>query len=104
LNFVLVDLWDGSPAQVRAFETSAGISQSVLTYGGKTSGVAGTFAATLDHFFVIDGEGIIRYEYARRDGYPALRPDELRPVVDAALADTVPLAFTSFGSIKSLYR
>ena len=86
LRFVVIDLWDGTPAQVQAFETSAGIDQSVLTYGGRTSGVAGSFAAAIDHFFVVDGEGVIRYEYARRDGFPAWRPDDLRPVVEDALA------------------
>ena len=104
LRFVLIDLWDGTPAQVRAFETSAGITHSVLTYGGKTSGVAGSFAAELDHFFVVDGEGIIRYEYARSDGFPAWRPDDLRPAVEAALDASVPNSSANFGAIKALYR
>ena len=101
---MLVDLWDGSAAQVQAFEMSAGVDQSVLLHGGKTSGVARTFAADLDHVFIIDGTGIIRYEYARIDGYPAWRPDDLRPIVEAALESSVPAAGASFGAIKALYR
>ncbi|RKZ14935.1 hypothetical protein DRQ50_08210 [bacterium] len=80
------------------------MDQSVLLYGGKTSGVARTLDANVDHIFVIDGTGIIRYEFSRADGFPALRPDDVRPTLDQALAGSVPAEDTSFGAIKALYR
>ena len=100
---MVIDLWDGNATQVQAFEAGAGLSQPVLM-NGRTSGVAHSFAATLDHFFVVGGDGIIRYQYARVDGFPAWRPADVRLAVDAALADLVPLSSRTWGAVKGLYH
>ncbi len=100
----MIDLWDGTASQVQGFEYLAGLSQPVLLNGGRNSGVARSFAATIDHFFVVGGDGIIDYEYARVDGFPAWRPDDVRVAVDEALTDLVPTANQTWGAVKALFR
>lgn len=63
-----------------------------------------TVSSSATAAFVVGGDGIIRHEYARVDGSPAWRPEDVRLAVDAALADLVPLASHTWGAVKRLYR
>jgi hypothetical protein len=52
------------------------------------NGIGQDYDTSYDAFFVIDGNGIIRYRRGLPDGgQPTWRPDEVGPVVDQALAN-----------------
>lgn len=54
------------------------------------AGVGSDYATTFEAFFVVDAEGIIRYRRTEAEGgFPAWRPEEMGPVVDALLADLI---------------
>lgn len=103
----MVDIWDGSVAQCRFFEQQAGLSQPMLMLGGRTTGTARSFDAELEHYFVIDGSGVILYERNRADGatdnLPPWREDEIGAAIDAALT-ALPARETTFDGLKALYR
>jgi len=107
LRWVVVDIWDGTADQCGIFENNAGLSQPMLMNGGHTTGTAGTFDASLEHYFVIDGQGIIRYERNRADGatdgLPPWRPETIGAIIDEALA-ALPVTPQSLGSVKALWR
>ena len=107
LRWVVVDIWDGTAGQCEIFEANAGLSQPMLMNGGRTTGTARLFDAGLEHYFVIDGGGIIRYERNRLDGatdaLPPWREDEIGAAIDAALA-ALPVTAASFGAVKALWR
>ncbi len=106
LRWIVVDIWDGLAVQCQFFEQQAGLSEPMLMNGGRTSQTVGLFDAELEHYFVIDGEGIIRYERNRADGaqdnLEPWRPDEIGAAIDAALA--LPAEKESFGALKALWR
>ncbi len=81
-----IDFWDGSSSQVESFRTNAGISYPALTLGS-TNGVGTDYAVGYDAFFVVDGSGVIQYRRHISQGPPAWRPEEVGPIVDAALGD-----------------
>lgn len=107
LRWIVIDIWDGTAAECGIFENNAGLSQPMLMNGGRTTGVARSFDAGLEHYFVIDGEGIIRYERNRadgaNDGLPPWRPETIGDTVDEALA-ALPVTGKSWGSVKALWR
>jgi hypothetical protein len=83
-----LDLWNGTPAQCEGFRAQTGISYPILTLAGAAN-IGGLYSTGIDAFFVVDGDGIIRYR--RTDG--SWLPSEMRPVVDQALdALLVPVA------------
>ncbi len=106
-RWIVIDIWDGTAEQCAIFENAAGLSDPMLMNGGRTTGVARSFDAELEHYFVIDGAGIIQYERNRADGatdnLPPWRPDEIGAAIDAALA-AVPTASYSFSGVKALFR
>jgi hypothetical protein len=107
LRWIVIDIWDGTADQCAVFELNAGLSDPMLMNGGRTTGTARLFDADLEHYFVIDGQGIIRYERNRADGatdgLPPWRPEVIGDVVDEALA-ALPVTARSFGAVKALWR
>ncbi len=79
-----IDLWDGSDAQVEDFRSDAGITYPALTMG-TTNGIGTSYAVGFDAFFVVDGSGVIQYRRHITEGSPAWRPEDVGPIVDAAL-------------------
>ncbi len=53
------------------------------------NGVGTDYDTSYDAFFVVDGEGIIRYRRNNWQGLPTWREAEVRPVVDQVLAELV---------------
>ena len=106
-RWLVIDIWDGTAAECGIFENTAGLSQPMLMNGGRTTGTAASFDAGIDHYFVVDGAGIIQYERNRADGaddgLPPWRPVEIGAIVDEALA-ALPVTSHSFGSVKALWR
>ena len=86
-----LDFWNGSPTQCETFRSNAGITYPVLMRAG-TYGIGTLFATSYDAFFVVDGDGVIRYRRALPQGAPAWRPAEVGPAVDAAIADLLAAA------------
>lgn len=103
----MVDIWDGSTAQCEFFEQQAGLGQPMLMMGGRTTGTARRFDAAIEHYFVIDGSGVILYERNRADGatdnLPPWREDEIAAAIDAALL-ALPTREETFASVKALWR
>lgn len=103
----MIDLWDGSAQQCRFFEQEAGLSQPMLIHGGRTTGTARLFDAQIEHYFVIDGGGVILYERNRADagivGRSAWSEDEIGAAIDAALT-ALPVRDETFGAVKALWR
>ena len=86
LKFFALDLWNGSAIQCEAFRSNAGISYPCLMQAG-TNGIGLSYDTSWDAFFVIDGEGTIRYRRVNSQGPPTWRPDEVGLIVDQALAE-----------------
>lgn len=107
LRWIVIDIWDGTAQQCGIFETNAGLSEPMLMNGGRHSGIARSYDAEIEHYFVIDGEGIIRYERNRADGgtdaLPPWRPEAIGQIIDEALA-VVPTESHSFNWVKALFR
>jgi hypothetical protein len=78
-----LDFWNGGIAQAEGFRSNAGITYPILMLAG-AAGVGTAYATSYDAVFLVDGAGIIRY---RQTVGPVCRPDDLKPVVDQALAD-----------------
>ena len=107
LRWLVIDIWDGTAAQCAIFENGAGLSQLMLMNGGRTTGTAGSFDASIEHYFVVDGDGIIRYERNRadgaNDGLPPWRPDTIAAIIDEALG-ALPTVPRSWDQVKALWR
>jgi hypothetical protein len=59
------------------------------------NGIGTTYNTGYDAFFVVDGNGIIRYRRNNSPGHPAWHPESIEPVVDQALAElSTPVSFT----------
>ena len=107
LRWLVIDIWDGTAAQCGIFENGAGLSQPMLMNGGRTTGTAGNFDASIEHYFVIDGEGIIRYERNRADGaddgLPPWRPETIAQIIDDALG-ALPNDPATWDQVKAFWR
>gem|GEM_PF-3338124 len=107
LRWIVIDIWGGNAQQCGIFENAAGLADPMLMNGGRESGVARSFDAEIEHYFVIDSGGIIRYERNRADGatdaLPPWRPDVIGPIIDEALL-ALPAGTTSLSGVKALFR
>lgn len=107
VRWLVIDIWDGNADQCGIFENNAGLSQPMLMNGGRTTGTAAAFDARIEHYFVIDGDGIIRYERNRADGatdgLPPWREDEIGAAIDTALG-ALPTESQSWDGVKALWR
>lgn len=82
-----LDLWDGNAQLCELFRSQTGITYPILMLAG-TAGVGTAYDCIQTSFFVIDGEGVIRYRRTNAEhGMPTFLPDEVGPVVDQAIAD-----------------
>ncbi len=107
LRWIVIDIWGGNAQQCGIFENAADLDEPMLMNGGRESGVARSFDAEIEHYFVVDSGGIIRYERNRADGgtdgLPPWRPDVIGPIIDEALM-ALPAESTSFSGVKALFR
>ena len=107
LRWLVIDIWDGTAAQCSIFENGAGLPRPMLMNGGRTTGTARAFDAGLEHYFVVDGQGIIRYERNRADGavdgLPPWRPAAIGAAIDEALG-ALPVEPATWDGVKALYR
>lgn len=95
-EILALDLWDGTPAQCESFRTETGITYPILMMAG-AGGISEDYNCSQTSFFVIDGQGIIRYRRTFDEGgMPAFRPEEIGPIVDQAIAE---LAVAAAGGI-----
>ncbi len=79
-----MDFWNGTLAQVQEFRSFTGVTYPLLLMAG-AAGVGTSYSTSYDAFFVVDGDGIIRYRRAS-GALPRWRPEEIGPVVDAHIA------------------
>jgi hypothetical protein len=75
------DFWNGSAAQVENFRTNGGITYPMLLLAG-AAGVGQAYACSYHVYFVVDGDGIIRY----RNDTGSWEPGRVGAAIDAALA------------------
>lgn len=84
-----LDLWDGSAAQCDLFGDLAGITYPLLMLAGE-AGIGELYDCIQTSFFVIDGEGVIRYRNAYvPENWPNWHPEEVSAAIDEALADLI---------------
>jgi len=94
LRIFALDFWNGTQPQCEAFRITTGITYPCLMLAG-ANGVGTDYDTSYDAFFVLDGDGIIRYRRTNDQGPPSWREEEVRPVVDQLLADlTTPVSET----------
>ena len=55
-----IDTWDGPESLVNIFFTNSGISYPILMYGGQ-NGILTDYNCNYDYFFIIGGDGIIKW-------------------------------------------
>ncbi len=79
IQAIAIDVWDGGENQVNIFAANAGISYPILMYGGQ-AGILTSYNCSYDYFFIIGGDGIIKW----RGDYDEAA---MTPVIDAAIAD-----------------
>jgi hypothetical protein len=75
------DFWNGSAAQVENFRTLGGITYPMLMLAG-AAGVGQAYACSYHVYFVVDGDGIIRY----RNDTGSWQPLRMAEAIDEALA------------------
>jgi hypothetical protein len=93
-----IDVWDGGENQVRIFETNAGISYPILMFGG-LNGILVDYNTSYDYFFVIDGDGVIRWRGNFDD--QAMRQ---AIVTGIEAIEARPVETSTWGGVKALYR
>ncbi len=86
-QILALDLWNGTVTHCESFRIQTGITYPILMMAG-TAGVGIDYDCVQTSFFVIDGEGLIRYRRTNaEEGMPAFIPQEVALVVDQAIAD-----------------
>ncbi len=86
-----LDLWNGSEAQCELFAELAGITYPILMQAGAAH-LGDQYDCIQTSFFVVDGEGVIRYRNAYHpDNWPNWHPDEVGIVVDEAISRLTPV-------------
>ena len=55
-----IDTWDGSENLVDIFATNSGIEYPILMFGAQ-NGILSNYNCTYDYFFIIGGDGIIKW-------------------------------------------
>ena len=55
-----IDVWDGNTALVDIFAANSEVTYPILMYGGQ-SGLLSNYNCSYDYFFIIGGDGIIRW-------------------------------------------
>ena len=55
-----IDVWDGNEPLVNIFATNSGVSHPILMYGGQ-AGILSDYNCSYDYFFIIGGDGIIKW-------------------------------------------
>lgn len=82
IQAVAIDTWDGGENQVNIFAANAGIQFPILMFGGQ-AGILSQYNCNYDYFFIIGGDGIIKW---RGDWDEAA----MTVVLDAAVAELSP--------------
>lgn len=60
IQALAIDVWDGGENQVNIFVANANIDYPILMYGGQ-AGILTDYNCNYDYFFIIGGDGIIKW-------------------------------------------
>jgi len=93
-----IDVWDGGESSVNIFATSTGITYPILMFGA-TNGILVDYNTTYDYFFVIDGDGVIRWRGIYDDA-------AMRQAIATAIdeLEARPVSSNTWGGVKAMFR
>ena len=94
LQVLGVDLWNGTPAQLTAFQTQTGVQFPLLLNGAAaTGGDVQSLYGTYDNYVILDAQGIVRYHAALKWPHGnRYHLDEIRAVLDPLVPRTAAVA------------
>ncbi len=79
IQALAIDTWDGGENQVNVFQANAGTQFPILMYGGQ-AGILSDYNCNYDYFFIIGGDGIIKWRGKWNEA-------DMTTAIDAAIAE-----------------
>jgi len=84
-----IDTWDGNEALVNIFATNTGIAYPILMYGGQ-NGILTDYNCNYDYFFIIGGDGIIKWRGHWNEAAMTIALDDAVAELSASAVPDVP--------------